>query len=48
MFRRSPTGDAIIAALKFLSAIKNQKFSVKKISRGFQQISTNLDKSKSR
>ena len=31
----APTGDAIIAALKFLSAIKDQKFSVKKSLRRF-------------
>ena len=38
----SPTGDAIIAALKFLSAIKNQKFSVKKSLEGFNKFPQTL------
>ena len=38
----SPTGDAIIAALKFLSAIKNQKFSVKKSLEGFKKFPQTL------
>ena len=42
MFRRFPTGDAIIAALKFLSAIKNKKFSVKKSLEGFNKFPQTL------
>ena len=38
----SPTGDAIIAALKFLSAIKNQEFSVKKSLEGFRKFPQTL------
>ena len=38
----SPTGDAIIAALKFLSSIKNQKFSVKKSLEGFTKFPQTL------